>query len=157
MLMWLLAAALAHPLDGEWVLDTDAEAVVLSMNAAVDKALASWPNFAVVRARAAIVAENKPCGRIVVEADTFATSCDDRGRYERPPTGSHTFTEPESGKEITTRLDVKRDTVRIQWNGPDGKRADSYRLEGDQLIIEHRITSSYLPKAVRWEVRYRRK
>jgi hypothetical protein len=153
-----LLAAHAHPVDGHWELVQTEEEVRADQVAAIDKALQSWPGFAVALARSRIVADTELCHTYTVQAasPTLAFRCGDYPTYVRASQGADTVTAPD-GKTITSRVTLKPTLLRIRWSGDeDGMMTDTFEVEDDTLRVEHRLTAPMLPRAIRWTVRYRR-
>lgn len=155
-LLLLLATAHAHPVDGRWVLEPSPEQVEALQGAAVEKALRSWPAFAVAKARAAVLEDNVPCAHVTFATEgELAYGCADLWTYRRPLAGEDQV-EDDDGKPVTTKVDLDPKDLQIQWVSGQGRRIDRYRVDGDHLVVEHAIRSPFLPRAIQWELRYRR-
>lgn len=154
-LLLLLATAHAHPVDGRWVLEPSMDEVEVLQGEAVEKALRSWPAFAVAKARAAVVEDNAPCAHVTFATDgELAYGCADLWTYRRPLEGEDQV-EDDDGKPVTTQVDLDATDLEIQWVSGQGRRIDRYRVEGDHLVVEHTIRSPFLPRAIQWALRYR--
>lgn len=159
MLSWLLltATALAHPVDGAWTLALTADEVLQRQHDAIDRALSTWPSFAVAIARQRIPPVNLPCQRYELRLDeaTLRLTCDDHPPYERAATGVHSFTAPE-GEQVRSRVHATATGLRISWEAEGGKRVDQFEPAEHSLEVVVRLTAPALPQAVQWTLRYQR-
>jgi hypothetical protein len=157
LMWWLLASAWAHPADGNWEPVSTPDQADLVQRAAIDAALSSWPAFIVAIARPRILKKNLPCSRYVlgVNEDAFSFGCGDFESYLRPLKGVHLLRIPD-GDEVRSKLDVRTDGFRLRWEAEEGRRVDTFEVEGDVLHVRVSLSAPALPRAIRWTLDYRR-
>jgi len=154
-LLWV--GAWAHPLDGEWELITSTGEAEQVLTGQIQKALRSWPGFAVAMATERIVEENGPCPRyrFVAAPEAITLQCLSMPAYTRPVEGVHRFQDPK-GRDVSSRVTVDEEGFKITFTGDDGARTDDFAVSGDELVLQAKVSAQALPKAIRWTWRYRR-
>lgn len=143
-----------------WVLRDDAQRVANRRDEGVERALRSWPSFAVGTVKVELARKNAPCPKVVVslasteDPATLAFRCEGGP----PPALAEGATPQQVWRDMLAhrRTLLRGDRIRMVWEGEGGRREDTYRVDGDALVVEHRVVADLLPHPIVWEVTYQR-
>lgn len=159
MFTWMIAAAIAHDLDGSWVRETPEQEVRDAVEASAERSVSSLPGLFRSRARRKIASQARACAgyELTVDAQTVGWVCDDNEPFSvsRDQLGSPFDLQHEDQRvEATVTLDDAGLGARFAASG--GRRTVRFALEGDTLVVTQEMHNDRLASPVRWEARYRR-
>ena len=160
MMHWILLLAsvtssTAHPVTGQWILASSRTEADQRIHDATQRALSSWPSFAVALATRELVAENTPCPRydLRVTEDAMQLSCAGSPTLTIQHGQTVRFQDPKD-RTIAAQVQVKPQRLRLTWSAPDGRRTDTLTVEDATLHMASKVTAPMLPQAIRWTQTY---
>jgi hypothetical protein len=113
----------------------------------------AWYERGVARGR--LLSSTRPCDRLTVSEDKgrIRVACDERPLAEGQPGERRTW-KNEEGKEYGLVLDTDGVVLTQTFIDKDGHRTNTYRAEGDVLILQTRLESPRLPRDLVYEQRF---
>ncbi|GEM_PF-5457745 len=156
---WMLvSAALAHPVEGTWVLDASTEEVRATLDDATARATAEFNFLIRPVARQVLGRATNLCGVYAIAMQgQFELRCDDNTPLVRPLGRERTSTVPADGSEPFEHVLVLEDqAARLTLYGEHGERRNVYAADGDRLTLHAEVVSTWLDTPMTWTLSYRR-
>lgn len=137
-------------LQGTWLRERASE-----REDAVEKIVSEMPWYERGLARGRLSSSTRPCDRLTLSEDKgrIRVACDERPLAQGRP-GERTRWEDEEGKEYGLVLDTDGAALTQTFIDKDGQRTNTYRAEGDMLVLETRVESPRLPRPLVYEQRF---
>lgn len=148
-----------HAIHGTWGIQTPAPELRKRLDAAVDDVASEFNLMVREVARRKIAGATKVCDQydLAVEPASVRVVCDDGPVHVLPADGKVYRTTNAAGEPVQGVVTVEADALVLTWSGPAGKRVNRFARKGDALTLAVTVSSTHMPRPLRWTVDYGRR
>jgi len=151
-------AEAAHPMSGTWRIATSEDKLRTTLDAAIEDVAAEFNILIRELVRHKLSGATKVCDTYVldVKADTVDFSCNGNPPVALKRDGSPFQTQNDAGEPVRGTVAVQGERVVVTWMGEAGGRINTFSMKGGTLRLDAKVTSSHMPKPLKWTVDYAR-
>jgi|GEM_PF-2864003 len=150
--------ASSHALTGTWKVSDTPAALRKELDTAIDRTASEFNLLIREIARVKLQGATKVCQSYLldVQPSQVAFACDGKAPVSLARDGSPFHTKNDDGEDIQGTVSVKGDTVVVTWQGPSGKRVNTFSPTSAGLDLRAEVSSPHMPTPLRWTVHYAR-
>lgn len=147
-------------LQGTWEATNSLEDARSNIDAQIDAVVSEMSFIKRPFARRRLTKVTKPCQKMTfdrLEDARVEIHCTSRKAAVAPLAGTPVRWTDEDGETFTLTQKVEEDRIVQTFKGEDGTRRNTYRREGDKMILDAKLTSDQLPEPLTFRRTFERK